>query len=199
MGSIRSVCVYCGSSDRSDDGYLQAAAEIGAAVAARGWRLVFGAGGTGMMRAVADAALARGAEVVGVMPKIFDTPALAHPDLSKMLVVENMHARKAKMAELSDGFVALPGGLGTFDELFEILAWAQIGLHTKPIGLLNVQKYFDPLLELLDVASREGFIYQEHRRLLVIDSQADRLLDQMEAYAPPSGLARWVHRQDGGA
>jgi uncharacterized protein (TIGR00730 family) len=156
---MKSVCVYCGSSDDIRKEYLEAARRMGNAIAGRGIQLIYGAGSTGMMGAVADGALDAGGEVIGVIPSIFNTPQLAHNGLTRLEVVENIHLRKARMIELAGGFIALPGGFGTLEELFEILTWAQIGLHHKPVGLLNTLSYFDPLLALVEHAYTEGFIY----------------------------------------
>lgn len=188
------ICVFCGSSDAVPVGYLQAAATLGELLADRGVAIVYGGGSTGLMGALADAALGGGGEVIGVLPRIFDTPALAHAGLTKLELVPGMHERKARMAELADGFIALPGGFGTFEELFEMLTWAQIGLHYRPVGALNVDGYFDPLLSLIKHAQDQGFIYAEHQQLLACESDPARLLQAMEAYQPPEGLSRWVDR-----
>jgi uncharacterized protein (TIGR00730 family) len=193
---METICVYCGSSDRINPVYLEAAHATGAAIARRAWTLVYGAGRTGLMGRVADGALAQGGEVLGVIPEYFLTPQLAHNTLTRLEVVDTMHTRKARMAELADAFIALPGGFGTFEELFEILTWAQIGLHHKPIGLLNVQGYFDPLLHMIEHALRQGFIYDEHRLLLVHSASPEALLDMLAGYTPPPGLERWVNRDD---
>ncbi len=197
LKNIRTVCVFCGSSDRIGEIYLQAGASMGRALAKRSLTLVYGGGSTGLMGALADRALEGGIKVIGVIPETFDTPALAHTRLTEMHVVKTMHERKAKMAALSDAFLALPGGFGTFEELFEILTWAQIGLHSKPIGVLNVHEYFTPLLHLIEHARQEGFIYDEHRRLILEEADPERLLDQMIAYQPPQSLERWVRREIG--
>jgi uncharacterized protein (TIGR00730 family) len=191
---MKTICVYCGSSDKIRPAYLEAAYRLGAALAERSHTLVYGAGRTGLMGRVADGALDHGGTVIGVIPHHFYTPTLAHMGLTQIEVVENMHIRKARMAELSDGFIALPGGFGTFEELFEIVTWAQIGLHSKPVGLLNVQGYFNPLLEMVEHARHEGFIYSEHRNLLTAHNEPVELLDHMLAYRPPDDLARWVTR-----
>lgn len=195
--AIKRICVYCGSSDKMDPGYLRAAEEMGAAIAAEGIGLVYGAGRIGLMGAVADGVLQAGGEVTGVIPHYFNTPQLAHRGLTKLEVVDTIHQRKARMAELADAFIALPGGFGTFEELFEILTWSQIGLHTKPVGILNVKNYFDPLLLLIEHALREGFIYAEHRALFVHAGQAGDLLGAMAKLALPSGPNRWVSREEG--
>lgn len=193
---LHTLCVYCGSSDETRPEYLQAAWQMGQVVAQRGLRLVYGAGSTGLMGALADGALANGGEVIGVLPTIFHTPQLAHTRLTRLEIVENMHQRKARLAELADAFVALPGGFGTFEEFFEILTWAQIGLHRKPVGLLNVQRYFDPLLALIEHARREGFIYDEHRALFTCAEEPEPLLEALANHQTPPGLERWLTRVD---
>lgn len=167
---------------------------MGAVIAARGLQLVYGAGGIGLMGAIANGALENGGEVIGVLPEIFNTPTLAHNGLTRLEIVENMHQRKARLAELADAFIALPGGYGTLEELFEILTWAQIGLHQKPVGLLNVRRYFDPLLELVEKASSEGFIYHEHRGLFTSCDDPNSLLEALLNHNPPAGLERWLTR-----
>lgn len=192
---LNRVCVYCGSSDKIDSQFLQAANSMGRLLAERGIGLIYGGGSTGMMGALADAVLAGGGEAIGVIPAFFDTPELAHKGLTELIRVEDMHQRKAKMAELADGFIAMPGGFGTFEELFEILTWAQIGLHDNPIGVLNIDGYFNPLLKLIDHAQDNGFIYIEHKDLLSIKAEPNALLDAMSRYQPPTNLARWVERR----
>ena len=191
---MQSICVYCGSSDRIREAYLIAARQLGAALARRGAQLVYGAGSTGMMGAVADGALENGGQVIGVIPELFVTPQLAHYDLSRMEIVPDMHVRKARMAALADAFIALPGGFGTLEEVFEIITWAQIGIHNKPIGLLNTDGYFEPLLAFIEHASTEGFIYTEHQELFSIAKDPDSLLASMKQYEPPAGLDRWLTR-----
>lgn len=193
---MKSLCVYCGSSDRVDTVYLEAATEMGAALASRSITLVYGGGSTGLMGRLADAVLQNDGRVIGVIPIMFETPELQHTGLTELQVVGTIHERKARMVEMADGFVALPGGFGTFDELFEILTWSQIGLHKKPIGVLNVNAYFDPLLALIEHARSEGFIYREHSGLLVTETAPDTLLDHLEQYILPPGLDRWVHRKE---
>jgi len=196
MNEIGSICVFCGSSDSIDDAYLDAAWKLGETLAKHDLKLVFGGGGTGLMGSLADAALAGGAQVIGILPRLFDTPALAHPNLTELRIVEDMHNRKALMMESADAFLALPGGFGTFEELFEVLTWAQIGLHRKPVGVLNVSGYFDSLIDLIEHARDEGFIYEEHPDLLIIDDDVDRLLSRLMEYQPPEGLKRWVDREE---
>jgi uncharacterized protein (TIGR00730 family) len=193
---IESVCVFCGSSDNVAPAYRQAADAMGRAIARRGAALIYGGGGTGLMRAVADGALAEGGRVVGILPRLFDSPVLRHSRLTEMRLVDSMHERKAMMVEASQGFVALPGGFGTLEELFEVLTWAQIGLHQRPVGLLNANGYFDDLLHWMERAAADGFIYPEHRSLFVWASQAEALLDGLESYRRPEGLERWMTRTE---
>ncbi len=193
---MKIVCVYCGSSDKSSEAYLECARQMGAAIARRDLTLVYGAGRTGMMGALADGALSEGGEVIGVIPKMFATPALMHTHLSSLEIVDSMHVRKQRLAGLADAFIALPGGYGTFEELFEILTWAQIGLHHKAVGLLNSYKYFKPLLSAIEYARTEGFIYAEHSSLFVYDAQPEVLLDKLEQYAYPEGMDKWVTREE---
>jgi uncharacterized protein (TIGR00730 family) len=192
---IQIVCVFCGCSDRINEPYLQAARSLSHAIADRGLTIIYGGGATGLMGALADTALERGSKVIGILPKIFDTPILAHHNLSELRVVDTMHERKAAMIHLADAFIALPGGFGTFEELLEVLTWAQIRLHTCPIGILNTNAYFDPFLALIEHARSEGFIYDEHRSLLISETNPHDLLDLMTSYNPPEDIDRWVNRE----
>jgi uncharacterized protein (TIGR00730 family) len=192
---LKTICVYCGSSDNIHPDYLEGARQMGATIANRELRLVYGAGRSGLMGAVANGALEAGGEVTGVIPGYFNTPQLAHRGLTRLEVVETIHARKARLAELADAFIALPGGFGTFEEFFEILTWAQIGLHKKPIGLLNLRNYFAPLLEMVELAQKEGFIYDEHLTLFHIHADAETLLDALTNHTPPENLERWLSRE----
>jgi hypothetical protein len=193
---VETICIYCGSSDKIHPAYLDAAREIGQLVARRGLRIVYGAGSTGLMGAVANGALEAGGEVIGVIPQMFLTPQLAHDHLTRLEVVDSMHTRKARLAELADAFIALPGGYGTLDELFEILTWAQIGLHAKPVGLYNVRRYYDPLLAAIQRAHEDGFIYNEHLALLTWAEQPEQLLDALSNHQHPQGLERWWLRNE---
>lgn len=193
---MKTVCVYCGSSDKMSDEYLWCAREMGAAIARRDLILSYGAGCTGMMGAVADGALEAGGEVIGVIPEMFATPQLMHTKLTRLEIVDNLHTRMRRLVDLSDAFIALPGGYGTFEELFETLTWAQIGLHTKPVGLLNSLHYFDPLLSTIEHARTEGFMYAEHQSLFVYDDQPDGLLDQLVKYRYPHGMEKWLTREE---
>lgn len=184
---LRSICVFCGASSGHDPRYAAAAAVVGERLASHGIRLVYGGGHLGLMGAVADAALAAGGRVVGVIPRGLVDRELAHRGVSELRIVDTLHQRKAVMAELSDGFIALPGGLGTLEELAEVLSWAQLDLHTKPIGLLDVGGYFRELEGFLDHAVAEGFIAERHRRLLLVDDDIERLLEAFAAWRPPVG------------
>jgi uncharacterized protein (TIGR00730 family) len=175
--SLRRICVFCGSRPGAGDAYVAAARSLGRTLAVRGLGVVYGGGNVGLMGELADAALAGGGEVIGVIPEALVQQEVAHTGLTELRVVRSMHERKAQMADLSDAFVALPGGMGTFEELFEILTWAQLGFHEKPSGLLDVGGYFAPLLELLDHAVSEGFVRPRHRALLLHAASADDLLE----------------------
>lgn len=196
MTLIHSITLFSGSADGLKPIYYEAAWSLGAALAQHHITLVFGGGKTGLMGAAADGALSAGGEVIGVINHDLNTPALAHNNLSRMELFPDLHTRKARMLALADAFIALPGGFGTFDELFEALTLAQIGQHYKPIGLINVNGYFDPLLVLVDHAIREGFIYPEHRDLILTAETPEELLRLLEAYIPPGNLNRWVERAE---
>ncbi|MFL5338765.1 MAG: TIGR00730 family Rossman fold protein [Gemmataceae bacterium] len=173
---MRRVCVFCGSRTGDQPIYAEAAARLGSALVARGLGLVYGGGNVGLMGVLADAVLAAGGEVIGVIPGGLAEKELAHAGLTELHVVESMHARKALMAQRADAFIALPGGYGTADEFFEILTWRQLGLHGKPIGLLNVASFFDPLLAWADLMVREGFVKPHNRRLLQVSDEVEELL-----------------------
>jgi uncharacterized protein (TIGR00730 family) len=190
MVELRAICVFCGASTGANPAYADAARAVGAGLAERGIELVYGGGRVGLMGAVADAALSAGGRVTGVIPSALVERELAHPGLSDLRIVTTLHERKALMADLADGFIALPGGLGTLEELAEVLSWAQLELHAKPIGALDVGGYFDALAAFLDHATEEGFIAPPQRRLLMIDSDLDALLDRFAAWLPPAG--RWA-------
>ena len=182
MGVMRleRVCVFCGASPGRRPGYLEVAARLGRELAGRGIGLVYGAGGVGVMGAVSDAALEAGGRVTGVIPRALVEREAGRTDLDDLRVVASMHERKALMHELSDGFIALPGGLGTFEELFEILTWRQLGLHAKPVALLDVDGYFDPLVAMLDHATSEGFVVRGDRELVVRAKTIDDALAALE-------------------
>lgn len=182
---MRRVCVFCGSSPGSNGRYLEIAREVGRTLARRGLGLVYGGGSVGLMGAVATSALEAGGEVDGVIPRALEARELAHGGLTRLHRVASMHERKAKMNELSDAFVALPGGMGTLEELSEILTWAQLGLHAKPCGLLDVEGYYRPLVAYFDHAVAEGFLRPEHRQLVLVDGDVESLLGAFERYEPP--------------
>jgi uncharacterized protein (TIGR00730 family) len=176
---MKSVCVFCGSGLGNRQSYRDAASELGRIFALQGIRLVYGGSNVGLMGIVADACLAAGGEVTGVIPHSMTEREIAHTGLADLRIVGSMHERKALMADLSDAFIAMPGGFGTFDELFEILTWRQIRIHHKPVGLLNVDGYFAPLLALADHARDEGFLRAEHRENILVDSDPLRLLEKI--------------------
>ena len=189
--ALNTICVFCGSNFGVKPSYRSAAADLGELLAAKGLTLVYGGGCVGLMGTLADAALGASGQVIGVIPGALVAKEVSHYGLSKLHIVDSMHERKALMASLSDAFIALPGGCGTADELFEILTWAQLGIHQKPVGLLNVDGFFDPLLEWLDHAAREGFVHPEHRRLLLDDANPNQLLARLSAYHAPA-VEKWL-------
>lgn len=182
---MKRICVFCGSSPHAGATYIEAAGVLGRRLADRGLTLVYGGGGIGLMGALADAALAHGGQVIGVIPEALATREVAHRGLTELRVTPSMHARKATMVEISDAFVALPGGLGTFDELFEILTWAQLGIHDKPIGILNTAAFFEALVALVERAVAEGFVRPEHRDMVVVDDEPRALLERLAGRRPP--------------
>jgi uncharacterized protein (TIGR00730 family) len=189
--STSSVCVFCGSSPGIHDNYTHAAQAMGAAIASRGLELVYGGGAVGLMGVVADAALAAGGKVTGVLPEALMAREIGHTGLTDLRVVGSMHERKAMMASLSDVFVAMPGGFGTFEEFFEVVTWSQLGLHAKPAGLLNVEGFYDPLITFLDRATEAGFIKPPHRTMVLDDEDPVRLLERLLAAEPPS-VIKWI-------
>ena len=192
---MKRVCVFCGSRNGTRDQYVAAARRTGEALARRGIGLVYGGGGIGLMGILADAALSAGGDVIGVIPEALMAREVAHRGLTDLRVVASMHERKALMAELADAFVALPGGFGTLEEFCESLTWAQLGIHRKPCGLLNVEGFFDPLLLLFDHAVRERFVSPDHRSLVVVEEDPERLLDALSRWEPPA-LERWMGREE---
>lgn len=192
--TLHTVCIFCAAGDGRNPVYVKQALEMGRYLAESGRRIVYGGGRTGLMGALAEGALAAGGEIVGIMPKHLVDHEVAHTGLTELRVVASMHERKALLAELSDGFLAMPGGLGTLEELFEIWTWGQLGLHRKPYGVLNVNGYFTPLLQFLDHAVAEQFVRPEYRALLVVDSEPSALIARMEGMEPPP-LPRWVQRE----
>ena len=191
MNRLSSICVYCGSSRGRIDDYTVAAHAFAQAIVERGIGLVYGGGGIGIMGILADEVLRLGGRAVGVIPESLVREELAHANLTELHVTPSMHARKTLMAELADGFVALPGGIGTFEEIFEVWTWAQLGFHRKPCGLLNVAGYYDGLVSFLDHAAHEAFVREDQRRMLVVESDPAALLDRFARYAPPP-LPKWL-------
>jgi hypothetical protein len=188
---MRRICVFCGSSTGENPAYAEAARAMGRALVAREWSLVYGGGQVGLMGVLADAVLAAGGEVTGVIPHALNAREIAHTGLTKLHVVDSMHERKAMMAAMSDAFIALPGGFGTYEEFFEAVTWTQLGVHKKPCGLLNVAGFYDPVIEFLDRAVREAFIRPQHRAAVVVDADPGALLDALERLALPD-VPKWI-------
>jgi uncharacterized protein (TIGR00730 family) len=188
---MKRVCVYCGSSPGDRPDYADLARELGRTLAARGLGLVYGGGHVGLMGTLADAVLAAGGEVTGIIPQRLVDAEVAHHGLTSLEIVGSMHERKARMAELADAFIALPGGFGTLDELFEILTWAQLGLHGKPCGLIDFDGYYTPLVAWADSAVRAGFVRPAHRKLLMVDTDIACLLDRLADH-DPTPLSKWA-------
>ncbi|SDY79972.1 hypothetical protein SAMN05421736_103335 [Evansella caseinilytica] len=183
---MKQLAVFCGSSNGASPVYKEGALALGKELAKRGMTLVYGGASVGIMGAVADAVLNHGGKVIGVIPKLLEEREISHQHLTELHTVDTMHERKAKMAELADGFIALPGGPGTLEEFFEIFTWAQIGLHRKPCGLLNINNYYDPLLSLLNHMAEQGFLQEKYRFLAISDPSPESLIDQFAVYEPPA-------------
>jgi uncharacterized protein (TIGR00730 family) len=190
---VKRICVFCGSSLGSLPVYAEAAEEVGRLLAERGLELVYGAGNVGLMGVVAEACLRHGGRAIGVIPKLLEEKELAHRGLTELRVVGSMHERKALMADLSDAFIALPGGYGTWDELCEALTWSQLGIQRKACAVLNVNGYYDPMLAMADRAVADGFLRAVHRDLLLTDTDAGRLLDRLSGYSVPV-VDKWTDR-----
>jgi uncharacterized protein (TIGR00730 family) len=190
-GHVMRLCVFCGSNAGQDPVYFETAQTLGRALATNGIDLVYGGAAVGLMGAVADAALAKGGHVIGVMPQALVDKEIAHRGLSDLRVVGSMHERKALMAELADGFIALPGGLGTFEELFEVWTWAQLGYHRKPCALLNAGGFYDKLTDFLDEVVERGFVKPIHRAMLIVENEPAALIEAMRAYEPPQ-VDKWI-------
>lgn len=185
------LCVFCGSSPGHDPIFIETAGALGTALAGNGIGLVYGGASVGLMGAVADAALAGGGHVIGVMPQALAAKEIAHDGLSDLRIVGSMHERKALMAELADGFIALPGGLGTFEELFEVWTWAQLGYHRKPCALLNIGGFYDRLADFLDGVVEAGFVKPVHRSMLIVEREPEALIEAIRAYEPPA-VEKWI-------
>ncbi|MEL6343697.1 MAG: TIGR00730 family Rossman fold protein [Myxococcota bacterium] len=193
MRTFRRICVYCGSSNAVSARYLDAAEAVGAALARRGVGVVYGGGKVGLMGRVANGALAAGGQVIGVIPDRLQDLEVGHPDLTELYVVDSMHARKMMMAQLSDAFIAMPGGFGTLEELAEVTTWTQLNYHRKPVGLLNLNGYYDPLLAWVQRAIDDGFIRPQHRDLLTSATELDALLEILATVEIPE-LTQWLRR-----
>jgi len=192
---IRSICIYCGSNPGTRPEFIEQAQRFARMLAKRGIRIVYGGASIGIMGAIADAALAEGGTVIGVIPQSLVDREVAHDGLTQLIVTSSMHERKARMADLSDAFVALPGGIGTLEEIFEIWTWSQLGLHEKPCGLLNIGGYYDSLARFLDETVVNGFLGPGHRSMLLTADTGEGVLSAFEAYEPPS-VVKWVERED---
>lgn len=182
---MKRLAVFCGSSIGASKEYQEGAIQLGKELAKRDITLVYGGASVGMMGDLADATLAGGGDVIGVIPKMLEDREIAHPDLTRLFVVESMHERKAKMAELADGFIALPGGSGTLEEFLEIITWAQLGLHQKPCGLLNIKEYYNPLISLFHHMADQQFLHEQYRSMAFVDARPGQLIDQFHNYQPP--------------
>lgn len=194
MKALKRICVFCGSSFGSRPAYKQAAERLGKTLAHRGLGLVYGGGGVGLMGAIADAALAAGGEVIGVIPDSLQRREVGHSGLTKLHVVESMHERKALMADLADAFIALPGGFGTMEEFCEIVTWSQLGIQQKPCGLLNIEGYWNHLLAMLDYSVDEGFVRPENSELILVAKNPDSMLERLMEWEPPRQVEKWVDR-----
>ena len=193
--TFRRICVFCGSNSGIDPAYRRAAAQLATVLVERGIELVYGGGNIGLMGVLADTALAAGGRVIGVIPESLMAREVGHRGLTELRVVNSMHERKALMADLSDGFIALPGGFGTFEEFCEVVTWSQLGIHEKPCGLLNVDGYYDSLLLLFDNAVSEGFLHPDNRALVLDAEDPEALLTKMAQFAP-TGTAKWISREE---
>lgn len=182
---MKKIAVFCGSSMGASEAYASGARELGKELARRGLSLVYGGANVGLMGAVANSVLSEGGEAIGILPGFLKNREIAHPLLSELVIVDSMHERKAKMAELADGFIVLPGGAGTMDEFFEIFTWLQLGLHAKPCGLLNVNRYFDPLIALIDHMADENFLQEKYRTAVLVDEDPGELLNRFATYGAP--------------
>lgn len=195
MTPINSICVYCGSSPGRIEAYGSAGCALAKSLVSRNIRLVYGGAGIGIMGMVADQVLKLGGQAIGVIPKALAHKEVAHKNLTELHVTQSMHERKMLMAELSDGFIALPGGIGTLEELFEIWTWAQLGFHNKPCGLLNVEGYYDSLIGFLDHVLAEQFVKKDHHAMLIVETNPDALLDRYINYQPPV-IRHWVGKDE---
>jgi uncharacterized protein (TIGR00730 family) len=192
---MKRIAVFCGSSIGNQPAYAEAAVALGGVLAKRGIGLVYGGGNVGLMGVIAEAVLTAGGEVIGVIPQALADRELAHGGVTDLRIVDSMHTRKAMMAELSDAFIAMPGGVGTFEEFFEVVTWTQLGLHRKPCALLNVAGFYAPLAAFIDQAVSEGFIKPIHRQMIVVDDNPERLVDSLAAVQLPD-VPKWIRREE---
>jgi uncharacterized protein (TIGR00730 family) len=188
---MKRICVFCGSNSGLNPVFLETAEKVGLFLAENNIELVYGGGRVGLMGKIADTVMANSGKVIGIIPRSLAEKEVAHSGLTELHIVNSMHERKALMAELSDGFIALPGGFGTFEELCEIITWAQLGIHKKPCGFLNINGFYNSLIELFDTATRENFIRTEHRGLVLIEKEIENLFDKMKAYESPV-MEKWI-------
>jgi len=196
MNQFSHICVYCGASDGVNGEYLAGASALGAEMARRDFGLVYGGGSVGLMGAVARGVAENGGAVYGVIPTALMPKEVSGPPIGTLEVVDSMHIRKARMAELADAFIALPGGFGTLEELFETITWTQLGIHRKPIGLLNIAGFYDPLLAMIEHSIAQGFVREKYRGLLVAESDPTALLDRLEVHEAPDGFMRWMAKEE---
>ena len=194
MPRLNSICIFCGANHGLDPVYEKVARDVGRQLALEQRQIVYGAGSVGLMGVIADAALAEGGYVVGVIPTFLKEKEVDHKGIQEVIVTDTMHVRKQTMVDRSEGFIALPGGLGTLDELAEILSWAQLGVHRHPVGILNVNGYFDQLIAFVDHSVAQGFVRQENREIILVDDDLTRLLAKMEAYEAPD-VEKWLNRE----
>ncbi len=194
MPQLKRICIFCGSSVGARPAYREAAQRLGELLAERGVGVVFGGGCVGLMGAVADAALSKGGEVIGVIPESLVRREIGHRGVTKLHVVETMHQRKALMADLSDAFIALPGGYGTLEEFCEAVTWSQLGIQQKPCGLLNIERYWDGLLAVLDHAVDEKFVRPENALLILVASTPEDMLERLEHWTPPEHIEKWLDK-----
>ncbi|RFU71062.1 TIGR00730 family Rossman fold protein [Peribacillus saganii] len=191
---MQRIAVFCGSSSGASSIFREGAIELGKEMVKRGITLVYGGSSVGLMGQIADTVLDEGGEVIGVIPQMLEDREISHPNLTELFVVGSMHERKAKMADLADGFIALPGGPGTMEEFFEIFTWAQLGLHHKPFGLLNVNSYYDKLVAFFDHMTDQQFMHEKYRSMVFIESKPDQLIEQFKAFNPPD-VKKWINEE----
>jgi uncharacterized protein (TIGR00730 family) len=191
---MKSILVYCGANPGHNPIYKETAESLGKELVKSGIKLIYGGGSLGLMGVISNTVLENGGEVVGIIPNFLDKMEVGNPNLTEIFKVDTMHQRKAMMEELCDGIITLPGGYGSMDEIFEILSWAQLGLHSKPVGLLNVNHFYDFLIKQLDVMVKEGFLRQENRNLLIVDDTIEGLLQKMNDYVPIKNTPKWLEK-----